>query len=109
MGYYTRFDLEYVAPEDNLLKIELELALSRDGTCQYGALELVMDSYEKFKWYDHEEDMLRFSKEFPTVLFTLKGDGEESPDFWKKYFKDGKMCKVDGEIVYKEFEESMLK
>lgn len=32
------------------------------------------------KWYEHENDMLAISQEFPDVTFCLDGDGEESDD-----------------------------
>lgn len=41
------------------------------------------------KWYEHEEDMAKFSAAHPGVLFTLDGEGEEAGDVWRKYFRDG--------------------
>jgi len=53
------------------------------------------DFYDVFeegcKWYEHETDCLNLSRNFPTVLFTLYGDGENKGDIWLKYFYNGKV------------------
>jgi Na+-transporting NADH:ubiquinone oxidoreductase subunit NqrF len=43
------------------------------------------------KWYEHDRDMEQLSAEFPTVTFTLTGDGEESLDNWEKHYKAGQI------------------
>ena len=35
--------------------------------------------------------MLKLSKLFPTTVFRLRGEGEESGDVWVKFFKNGKV------------------
>jgi hypothetical protein len=45
---------------------------------------------------------------FPTVLFTLKGEGEESGDMWFKYFKNGKMQVAMARIEFDSFNEGKL-
>jgi hypothetical protein len=42
-------------------------------------------------WYEHEKDMRAFSKQHPSILFILSGDGEQSGDIWTKYFLNGKV------------------
>ena len=46
-------------------------------------------SEESAKWYDHEEEILELSEEFPDFVFILSGDGEEQGDVWKKHFHNG--------------------
>lgn len=41
------------------------------------------------KWYEHEEDMIRLSKEFPDFTFVLEGRGEERTDWWVGTWEDG--------------------
>ena len=48
------------------------------------------------------------SAEFPGVLFTLHGAGEEADDLWVAYFRDGKGYSVGAVITYPEFDEARL-
>jgi len=107
MGYYTRFKLETNDPEvmEELLKKEIR---SYGKTFDY-LFDIDGDSYDCYKWYDHETDMKEVSKEFPGVLFTLRGEGEESGDLWLKYFKDGKMQSCPAKIVFDSYDESKLR
>jgi NAD+--asparagine ADP-ribosyltransferase len=63
---------------------------------------------EQCRWYDHEFDMRRVSKHYKDVLFTLKGEGEESEDLWVKYFLNGKMQTVVARITFDDFDPSKL-
>lgn len=58
--------------------------------------------------YQHDKVMVAFSKRFPDVLFTLTGEGEESADIWKTYYKGGKIQVAFAEITIPEFDESKL-
>lgn len=66
------------------------------------------DSADTFKWYDHDEDMIALSYKFPSVLFTLYGDGEESEDFWYAYYLNGSMQFCPARITYDPFNEFAL-
>jgi hypothetical protein len=50
-----------------------------------------LKSGEATKWYDREKDMRALSSQFPTVLFTLHGEGEDNDDIWTEYYLDGKI------------------
>jgi len=98
MGYYTEYSLTAEnSQEDIKARIE-EVSGYSD-----------LFTGEKWKWYDHEEDCKAVSKEFPNVLIELEGIGEESPDLWRKYFKNGKMQICRGQITYPKFSEDLLK
>jgi hypothetical protein len=60
------------------------------------------------KWYDHDDDFLKFSKSFPDWLFILKGEGEESGDVWKKYYLNGKKQEAKAKISFDDFDEKKL-
>jgi uncharacterized protein YuzE len=105
MGYYTGYSL--TVSGNNELAIIAELR-SRYESAGY-ALTENGDTQDTCKWYDHETDLAYFSKQNPEALFTLNGNGEDSPDLWVKYFKNGKKQICKGEIVYPPVDESKLK
>jgi hypothetical protein len=108
LGYYTTYKLECPAAGREL-GWEIAAEMERYET-DYGKLSSFVGGYgESIKWYDHESDIKAFSKRFPDVVFTLHGEGEESGDIWVKYFKDGKMQKVEAQIVFAPFDEGQLK
>jgi hypothetical protein len=79
-------------------------------TYEYAKHALAKDGgpYESCKWYEHEEQLRKFSTKYPNWLFTLEGKGEEAGDLWKKYFVNGKMQLAKAEIVFDKFEPSKL-
>lgn len=64
---------------------------------------------ENTKWYKHDEDMLRLSREFSGVLFTLRGEGEEGDDLWQTYYFDGMLQHEKAIISYAEYDPTKLK
>ena len=103
MGYYTTFSLSTNPPE--VIKDVLN--------CGVQQLDSIFDidgkSFDSSKWYGHEEDMRIVSDNFPDVLFTLKGEGEEAGDVWIKYFKNGMMQSCYAKLVFEEYDESKLR
>lgn len=101
MGYYTDYSLEV---ESNKCDSD-EIIDEFKNECESAKYAL---ECEPCKWYDHEKDLCKFSKKYPGVLFILTGEGEEMPDMWKLYVKNGKSLKVRAVITYPEFDESLL-
>lgn len=121
MGYNTRYDLEvegstyretvtgedadgneatiFVTKKISIEKLKKEIANDVGYTYLFG---------EECKWYDHADDMRKFSKKYPDILFILSGEGEESGDLWRKYFKNGKMQIAEAVITYEPFDEGKL-
>ena len=66
-------------------------------------------SGEPIIWDTHEKDLRKFSKEYEDYVFILFGQGEEMPDLWVKYFKNGKMQYEPAEIKFGDFDERKLK
>jgi len=97
MGYKTYHELENDATGETAERLKARIESEEELARAIG------EDHEWAKWYDHDRDMLALSKEFPDVTFILSGEGEESPDFWKTKYKDGKSFTAYGEIVYPVF------
>lgn len=63
---------------------------------------------EGCKWYEHDDDLLNFSKNFHDWIFILSGEGEESGDIWKTYYLNGKKQLTTGKIIFEDFDEKKL-
>lgn len=126
MGYYTKYFLEI----DNDNKVpncdhnSNALKFCPECGVRYGTVPLLeklkkeilaefedagfAGQHDEVKWYEHEKDMRAFSLKYPDILFTLRGEGEESGDIWRKYFKAGKVQVVRETLVFDEYDEKKL-
>ncbi|KKM87692.1 hypothetical protein LCGC14_1266350 [marine sediment metagenome] len=88
MGYYTRFNLKVIG------KTDINIIDEFRNKCDYAEVALDEDGNadEECKWYDCREDVQEFSKRYPDVLFLLEGKGEDVPDEWRFYARNGKGC-----------------
>lgn len=112
MGYCTRYKLNWDCKKSKTTwdDISDEIALrQKAGTDFFYAVDENGDCSDSCKWYDHETEVAQFSKIYPDVLFELSGEGEESGDIWKKYFKNGKMQLCQVKMTFDPFDESKLK
>lgn len=66
-------------------------------------------STQSAKWYDYDNEMKMLSRNFPEVLFTLHGEGEDQGDIWNAYYLNGKSQKAKAEITIPKFNISELK
>lgn len=97
MGYRTFYNLE---TDDNLLDTHEKaiILLSKHTAC----------FEDEVKWYTCFEDMKKYSKLHPDVLFTLFGDGEESGDSWVAYIRNGTEQYCPAKITYDKFDATKL-
>ena len=100
MGYYTHYTLSVLDEkiggwdmEPYVTLLDLGYGLQPNGKPTQGCT-----------WYDHNKDMKRLSKQFPEVVFVLSGEGEETGDLWKKYYKNGLMQECRAIITYDEYD-----
>ena len=105
MGYYTNFDLEFDSSKENEVKTWLK---ENEDKFDYDIVDIIEGNSDSLKWYDHKEDMLIISNQFPDVLFILSGEGEENKDIWKEYYKGGKAQVAEAVFTIAEFDESRL-
>lgn len=102
MGYNTFHRLSIVSGDDTgktQEEWESEIEEFTEGRAYFG---------DEWKWYEINQDMVDFSQKYPEACFCIKGEGEEAGDLWKAYFKAGKVFIAKAEIVYPEFNESLL-
>ncbi len=106
MGYRTMHTLSADTDNEKFIIIVKELwEFSEEADF---ALDENGDAATPAKWYDNEDDLVEFSQKYPDIVFTLEGEGEESGDIWKKYFKNGEKQIAHTEIKIDEYDESKL-
>lgn len=107
MGYKTYHSLSImnVTPE-----VQRNIISELREACSEAECAIDDDGYtlDDVKWYEHEEDLKKFSKKYPHAVFDLSGEGEESEDKWHTYFKNGKLQRCPAIISYDEYDEQKL-
>lgn len=99
MGYYTHHTLAIrgIINEEEFRQVKQALkdkdilgyALSEYSNFAPNEQTQFIGCYEEAKWYEHEEDMINISKQFPNFVFKLHGEGEDNDDVWDQYFYQG--------------------
>jgi hypothetical protein len=107
MGYYTTYFLT-VTPDDQAEEINKAGSKEFHYALRYDAGAHEWEPSEQTKWYDREDEMRALSRQFPGVLFTLKGEGEDTGDLWNLYVKDGKAFCAKAQIIIEPYDESKL-
>ena len=103
MGYITGYALDVIKGDETLIgKFIDECEAASCAIDEYG------DTLDYCKWYNHAEDLKEFSKKHPDALFMLSGEGEESGDIWKRYFRNGKSQLCEAKIVFEDYDENKL-
>jgi hypothetical protein len=96
MGYSTHFELT-MEPEFDKNNHDLDWHKKAIGKLS-GYDDALFDSGESWKWYEYEDHMTQHSRKHPDVVFRLDGEGEESTDIWRMWFKDGRSQRWDLEV-----------
>lgn len=100
MSYYTDFRLEFKSTSANQIQTRLEELSGYAFNDNFGTLCL-----DSVKWYDYDAHMKQLASEYPDVLFTLYGDGEERGDMWVQYYKGSISKGGIAALVYPSYEE----
>jgi hypothetical protein len=96
--------LEDTSPLDSLIEElragneEARCVLAEDGSPE-----------ESGKWYEHQDDMRRFSLLHCNILFTLHGEGEENDDLWNEYYLNGNLQVAKAQIQIASFDPKELR
>ena len=113
MGYYTTFT------------IKIKNKLEKEGHKIYDLKEAMLEVNEEHKhvfdmsddeiysdggvkWYDYYEDMVKLSKMFPDLVLQVDGEGEETGDIWRTFWKDGKYQEAKRVVTIEEYDENKL-
>lgn len=114
MGYYTNYYLEIENLDDFEPEFEMHVAEKLvqitdqwdEADLEYAARNRsplnALISDDSMKWYDHRDDMVKLSLEFPTCRFVLEGQGEDPEDMWREYYLNGHMQYAPARIEYDE-------
>ena len=84
--------------------INKEFALSNDEKNRRKFYLDVLTGEAREKWYGHTKEMLKVSRAYPEITFILDVDGDDSMDFSREYFRDGKHKTAKARLVYDEVE-----
>lgn len=120
MGYYTKFELDIkgagerwvTGVDENGIKTRVNIGVDHDEITRELLTLAGYDSLfddDTHKWYEHDNNMREISRKYPDILFVLSGEGEESGDLWRCYYKAGKAQRSIASIIYEEFDHSKLK
>lgn len=91
MAYNSNYRLDVIGADRNEATTELE------DIVDYDPLETTCP------WYEHDEHMQRLAKRFPSAVFVLHREGEESPDIERTYYRHGQEpVKVQPQLVWPE-------
>lgn len=111
MGYYTNYKM-IVLDENGRDTDSAENPVFEDKDL-YGSevsvQQIIEGDLDACKWYDHDKDMIEYSKRFPDFVFILDGEGEESGDIWRKFYKNGKSYEWKLEYALPDFDPNNLK
>ena len=96
MSYYAHFELSIIYGDKNLLEDTTFQALFEQVT----TYEVSDVNYDSIGWYNYGADMIKISLAYPTTVFELYGDGEDSDDYWRAVFVNGKCEQVTATLEY---------
>ena len=109
MSYKTVYSLEWAGDRPTMEDIVTVMVFTSNETNEDARTwRIILEGSDETTWYEHQEDMARVSRVWPGVTFTLNLNGEDSRDFLKEYYLNGKVQTAPGEIVYEKFQPEKL-
>lgn len=107
MGNYTNYTLDVHAATpsayDAIDNEVYKMGVFDSGDAEYGYMG-------SGKWFACDEDMQLLSARFPDVLFELTGEGGDSSDTWRNYYKGGRVMRngIEVKMIYHDFDPAKL-
>lgn len=89
MGYYTQFSLQI--QQGTLEQAGQCFEHLRNVSAYNIRSEGMTAETSEVKWYDCHQDCLQATMLVPEVLLRVEGVGEEYPDHWVRWYKDGEV------------------
>lgn len=108
MGYLTFYGLEWGMLDGSPVPPDVARRIGDYIEAEDWPLDREGNGQDQAKWYDCNKDVAAMSLEFPGVVFTLSGEGEESPDMWRAYFLEGGVQEERAKITYPPFDPKKL-
>jgi hypothetical protein len=104
MGYYTTFTGWVTGPPEDVDAFRTVGSFSVDSGYVLDSQDFVsgepLFGYEGVKWYSYDDDMKVVSQKYPSLTFELEGEGEESGDFWRSWYKNGRSVSIQGQVTF---------
>jgi len=98
MGYYTDYDCSANRKE---IIDAIDDQMDYYGSGGTGEVQ-------ELKWYSCIQDLEKVSLKFPGELIVVEGVGEEYPDIWKAFVKDGLSYTEKAQILMPEYDPSRI-
>ena len=100
MGYTTFRNLHIAtgthSPQEVSIAFQAQFDMNKTGlqtyvsACKMFGGTLDFDGILPRTWYCEREEMLSFSRKFPSAIFIMSGAGEESCDIWERKYQNGR-------------------
>ena len=117
MAYNTRYHLNWNQDGPEIQEVaeaigQADPGSGTSGMDQQGATrhwQSIITGDNRTSWYNHEQNMAEASRNWPSLLFTLDGQGEEDDDIWRKYFRNGLVQEARAVVTYPAFNPELLR
>jgi len=110
MGYYTTYRLTVLNENNEKVDVSEVDAFKEKELCGGYCLsvENLVDDPDSMQWYDHDGDMIAYSKKYPNFTFVLDGDGEKPGDNWRSFYRNGYIYEWKLKFERPDFDASQL-
>lgn len=122
MSYYTNYNVSVseVNPATKLPLPPTNMPRNKDlvpqkvvRTIEGESGGVAFDGIDEFtgcaKWYGWKECLVGLSKEFPGLMFTVEGAGEDNEDMWICWITDGKFQHEEKRLVHEPYDPAKLR